>query len=199
MKKLSLILLLFWALQPGCAQYHDAISESILIVYLSRTNNTKIIEEIIRKQTGGDLVALELESPYPEDYNAIVRQVAEENESGFLPPLKTEMDIDKYDTIFLGFPTWGMRLPPPIKSFLNQYNLSRKTVIPFNTNARYGVGHSFETIKELCPNCKILKGFSMKGGIERDGIYLAIKGERRKEAEAAVTSWIKELNTPKPD
>ncbi|WP_303745093.1 flavodoxin family protein, partial [Bacillus toyonensis] len=89
----------------------------VLIVYLSRTKNTKAIAEIIHKNVGGTLVALELQTPYPEDYKAIVDQVSMENETGFLPPLKTRIDsIAKYDVVFIGFPTWGMQLPPPIKS-----------------------------------------------------------------------------------
>jgi flavodoxin len=95
----------------------DIVWSRTLIVYLSRTNNTKAVAEIIQQEAGGDLVALVLKDPYPEDYDAIVKQVAEENESRFLPPLKTKVDMKKYDTIFLGFPTWGMQLPPPAKSF----------------------------------------------------------------------------------
>jgi flavodoxin len=169
-------------------------SENILIVYLSRTNNTRAIAEIIQNQVGGDLVALELENPYPEDYDAIVKQVAEENASGFLPPLKTKVDLAKYDTVFIGFPTWGMQLPPPVKSFLHQNDLAGKIVIPFNTNAGYGVGSSFKTVKELCPNSTVMEGFSIKGGIERDGIYLAIIGDRKTEAERIVKSWLRKLN-----
>ena len=168
-------------------------SNKILIVYLSRTNNTKAIAEMIHEQVGGDLVALELENPYPEDYDAIVKQVAEENDTGFLPPLKTRVEIDQYDTIFLGFPTWGMQLPPPMKSFLNQYDLSKKTVIPFNTNAGYGVGSSFETVEKLCPDANILEGFSIQGGIERDGILFVMEGEKAEEAEAKVKQWLQEI------
>ncbi len=157
-------------------------SESTLIVYLSRTNNTKAIAEIIHEQVGGDLIALELENPYPEDYNAIVKQVSEENETGYLPPLKTKVDFSKYDTVFLGFPTWGMQLPPPVKSFLTANDLSGKTVNPFNTNAGYGVGSGFKMNRDLCPDSKILEGFSIKGGVERDGVYLAITGNRRQRA-----------------
>jgi len=87
-------------------------SERTLIVYLSRTNNTKAVAEMIQSEVGGELVAVELENPYPEDYDAIVQQVAEENKSGFLPPLKTKVDLGQYDTIFFGFPTRGMQLPP---------------------------------------------------------------------------------------
>ena len=78
----------------------------ILIVYLSRTNNTKAIAEIIHRNVGGKLIALELEKPYPENYQAIVQQVVNENETGYLPPLKTKIDsIQKYDVVFVGCPT----------------------------------------------------------------------------------------------
>ncbi len=164
-----------------------------LIVYLSRTNNTKAIAEIIHLEVGGDLVALELENPYPEEYDVIVTQVARENESGFLPSLKTKIAIGNYDTVYVGFPTWGMQLPPPIKSFLHQYDLRGKTIIPFNTHAGYGVGSAFRTVARLCPNSIILEGFSTKGGIERDGVYLVIRGEKRKAVAEEVKKWLRDL------
>ena len=169
-------------------------SSKILIVYLSRTNNTKAIAEIIHQNTGGTLVPLELEKPYPENYQAIVQQVANENETGFLPPLKTKVNnIRDYDVVFIGFPTWGMQLPPPIKSFLKQYNLSGKTVIPFNTNAGYGIGNSFDTVKELCTNCKVSEGFTMQGGVERDGVLFVIKDEKANEAQSKVKQWLQNI------
>lgn len=167
---------------------------NILIVYLSRTNNTRVIAEIIHRNVGGTLVALELSTPYPENYQATVQQVANENETGFLPPLKTKIDnIQQYDVVFVGFPTWGMQLPPPVKSFLSQYNLKGKTIIPFNTNAGYGVGSSFETVKQLSPNSNVLEGFTTPGGVERDGQYLVIKAEKAKEAEISVKKWLKKI------
>ncbi|RYE28346.1 MAG: flavodoxin, partial [Sphingobacteriales bacterium] len=174
------------------------VPKNVLIVYLSRTNNTKAIAEIIHKNVGGTIVALELEKPYPENYQAIVQQVVTENETGYFPPLKTKIDsIEKYDVVFVGFPTWGMKLPPPIKSFLKQYDLSGKTVIPFNTNAGYGIGSSFETVKQLCPNSKLLEGFTTQGGIERDGVLLAIKDEKKKEAEIKVVQWLQKIGVIK--
>ena len=170
----------------------------VLIVYLSRTNNTKAIAQIIQKQIGGKLVALELVKPYPENYKAIVAKVAQENETGFLPPLKTKIDsMLSYDFVFLGFPTWGMQLPPPVKSFLKQYDLSGKTVIPFNTNAGYGIGSTFQTVKELCPNSKVLSGFSTKGGIERDGILFVMEGPKEKQIQEEIKIWLRELNVLK--
>ena len=169
-------------------------SSKILIVYLSRTNNTKTIAEIIHKNVGGTLVALELEKPYPENYQTTVQQVVKENETGYLPPLKTKIDsIEKYDIVFLGFPTWDMKMPPPMKSFLHRHNLIGKTVIPFNTNAGYGAGSGFQSAMELCPNSKVLEGFEIKGGVERDGVYLGIKDEKVKEAEIKVKKWLQTI------
>jgi flavodoxin len=180
---------------PVCSNPQPLKSENkILIVYLSRTNNTKAIAEIIQRNIGGTLVALELQKPYPENYQATVEQVVKENETGFLPPLKTKIDsIQNYDVVFVGFPTWGMKLPPPMKTFLRQYDLKGKTVIPFNTNGGYGEGSSFQTVKELCPNSKVLEGFTIRGGIERDGQYLVIKDEKAKEAETKVKKWLQRI------
>jgi flavodoxin len=205
----SLIIAATIGLLPGCSKAQPAranaqparanaqpvtAEKKVLIVYLSRTNNTRAIAELIHQQVGGTIVALELERPYPADYDAIVQQVARENETDYLPPLKTKIDrIEQYDVVFVGFPTWGMRLPPPMKSFLRQYSLNGKTVVPFNTNAGYGLGSSFETVRELCPQSTVLEGLSTRGGIERDGVYLAIKDARAEEAREEVEVWLRKI------
>lgn len=172
--------------------------KNVLIVYLSRTNNTKAVAQMIQKQVGGTLVALELETPYPADYQTTMQQVARENETGYLPPLKTKIDsMQRYTTVFVGFPTWGMQLPPPVKSFLRQYTLTGKTVVPFNTNAGYGIGSSFDTVEELCPNSNVLEGYSIKGGVERDGVLFVMEGEKAEEADAEVIRWLRKIGMTK--
>ncbi|ARS38237.1 flavodoxin [Sphingobacteriaceae bacterium GW460-11-11-14-LB5] len=199
---LSILISTAICLLSGCSKAQSSVADQgemlkdkkVLIVYLSRTKNTKAIADMIHLKVGGTLVALELQKPYPEDYKTIVDQVSRENETGFLPPLKTVIDsIEKYDVVFVGFPTWGMQLPPPMKSFLKQYNLKGKILVPFNTNAGYGTGSSFETVKELAPSSKILAGFSTQGGKERDGIYFIMKGEKEKQAQAEVVKWLQEI------
>ena len=206
MKKLTTFWFITTALVcmfSGCSKAQERIpnkdesltDKNVLIVYLSRTKNTKVVAEIIHKKVGGTLVELELEKPYPQDYKMIVSQVAKENETGYLPPLKTKIaNIEKYDVVFVGFPTWGMQLPPPMKSFLKQYNLGGKTIVPFNTNAGYGIGTSFETVKELCPKSTIVEGFSTKGGVERDGILFVMEGEKEKQVDVEIQNWLKELS-----
>ena len=182
------------AQQPAANSQRVPTEKNTLIVYLSRTNNTKAIAEIIHQRVGGTLVALELETPYPADYRATVMQVVHENETGYLPPLKTKIDrIEQYDFVFLGFPAWGMQLPPPVKSFLHRYTLKGKTIIPFNTNGGYGVGSSFENVKELCPQSTILPGFTTRGGSEIDGHNLVIRDARAEEAGKEVQSWLKTI------
>lgn len=199
---LSLMIATFICFLSGCSRAQQlpanaqppSREKKILIVYLSRTGNTKALAEIIHQKVGGTMVALELETPYPADYDVTVQQVVRENETGYLPPLKTKIErIEQYDYVFLGFPTWGMRLPPPMKSFLNDYDLSGKTIIPFNTNAGYGTGSSFGQVKEFCRNCTILEGFEIKSGIERDGILFVMEGEKEKEARTKVKEWLQKI------
>ena len=183
-----------WPQQRPAKSQGLRAEKKILIVYLSRTNNTKAVADIIHEKVGGKLVALELQTPYPADYHATVQQVVRENETGFLPPLKTVIYApDQYDVVFVGFPTWDMKLPPPMKSFLHQYSLRGRTIIPFNTNGGYGPGSTFQTVRELCPQSTVLQGFSTRGGLERDGQLLAIKDARAEEVRTEVESWLRTI------
>jgi ABC-type branched-subunit amino acid transport system ATPase component len=86
-----------------------------------------------------------------------------------------------------------MQLPPPMKSFLKHNDLRGKTIVPFNTNAGYGIGSTFQTVKELAPNSTILEGFSTRGGIERDGVLFVMKGEKEKQAKEEIKTWLKKI------
>lgn len=186
--------LVFLCSLSSCLNAQPAVGDKILIVYLSRTNNTKAVAEMIHRSVGGTIVSLELEKPYPADYRATVQQVVRENETGYLPPLRTKIEgLEKYNTIFLGFPTWGMKLPPPIKNFLKQYDLSAKQVIPFNTNGGYGKGSSFDTVKDLCKSCILMEGFSTTGGFENDGRLLMIKDTKAVEVKKEVEQWLRKI------
>ncbi|MFA4870458.1 MAG: hypothetical protein WC623_19840 [Pedobacter sp.] len=72
-----------------------------------------------------------------------------------------------------------------------------KTIIPFNTNAGYGIGSSFETLKQLCPNSKVLEGFSTKGGKEKDGILYIMEGEKEKQVQYEVQQWLNKIGLAK--
>ncbi|WP_375038346.1 flavodoxin family protein [Acinetobacter sp. RW6] len=172
-----------------------------LIVYLSRTKNTEALAKMVQDKVGGELVALELQNPYPENYQAIVRQVDEENQKGYLPSLKTQIDnIGQYDVIFVGFPTWDMQLPPPVKSFLKQYeaDLNGKTIVPFNNNAGYGMGQSLTQFNQYCRGCQMVQSIELRGGIERDGILFVMEGERANQAKTEIAQWLQNLSVNHP-
>jgi len=173
--------------------------EKILIVYLSRTGNTKAVSEIIREKIGGgDIVQIEIENhEYHEDFESAYNQVEDENNRNFSPSIREICGVEKYELIFIGFPTWVTQLPPPVKSFLNKYNLSEKTIIPFNTHIGLGSGSSFDEIKELCPNSNVLEGYSTKGGEEKNGILFVMEGDKKKQTEIEIEKWINSIDLPK--
>lgn len=168
-----------------------------LIVYFSRTQNTAAVARMIGQQTGGDLVALETQTAYPSDYRATVEQVQREYETGYLPPLKPlEVDVAAYRTIFVGFPNWGMRLPPPMQSFLSHNDLRGKTVIPFLTHGGWFTGSGLRDVRRLCAGCQVLDGLSLQGGLERDGILFVMEGGRARQVERQVSRWLDGLQLP---
>ncbi|MEM2351811.1 MAG: flavodoxin [Thermoproteota archaeon] len=140
-----------------------------LIVYYSWSGNTRRIARIIHKLVSGDIVELEPVNPYPQSYNATVEQAKREIQSGYKPPLKTEIDnIEHYEIIFIGSPNWWGSLAPPVASFLSQYDLSGKTIIPFCTHGGGGKQKVIEGMKALCPNSKILPEFVVYGSGENN-------------------------------
>lgn len=165
-------------------------NKDIAIIYLTRTNNTKELALMINDYVDADLIELKTVKPYPKNYKKMVAQVKEENETNFLPQIQDIKDLDKYKTIFLGFPTWGMQLPPPMKSLLHKYDFSNKTIIPFNSNAGYGLGSSFDTVKNLATNARVLNGFSIKGGVERDGILFVMKDVYKNKVSNLIFNWL---------
>lgn len=178
----------------GQTRAADRGKDSVLIVYLSRTKNTEAVARIIHGFTGGRMVAVELEKPDPQDYRATVERVDREKETGYLPPIKTKIeDIGSYQTVVIGFPTWDMTLPPPMKSFLSRHDLAGKTVVPFNTHADFGVGSGFRKVKELCPRSTVLEGFSTKGGVERDGVVFIMEGEKAEETRKLIREWLRKI------
>lgn len=202
MKKWRFFLLIsLWGSLLGCTQQSNLTmtetttkNPSILIVYVSRTQNTKAVADMIQQSVGGDKIALELVVPYPKDYERMVDQVHRENETQALPALKTKIEnMDQYDTVFVGFPTWDMQLPPPLKRFFHQYDLAGKKVIPFNTHAGYGVGSGFDTVKSLCKDCDVRRGISIEGGKEKQGRLLVIQKDYAKQVRNDVNQWLQRL------
>ena len=146
-----------WFLASSCTEKEP----KILTVYYSHWGGTKILAEMIHETVGGDLFVIEPVTPYPaEGTHAAAQKHIEE---GFLPPLKGKVEnLKSYDIIFIGTPNWFNTMALPVKTFLQENDLSGKTVIPFAT---YGgsVGDALTDITKMCPNSTALTGFSVSG------------------------------------
>ena len=102
-----------------------AADSSVLVAYFSRTGNTRLIATQIARALDATLFRIVPAQPYPDDYEAQVAQAENERERGYEPPLlETVPNLQIYETVFLGFPIWGMTAPAVIRTFLSQHDLS---------------------------------------------------------------------------
>lgn len=93
-----------------------------LVVYYSRSGNTRAVAEAIHAAVGGDIVELQPVTPYPEAYRATTDQAKQELASGYKPPLKNRIEhIEAYDVVFVGSPNWWGTVAGPVRTFLSEY------------------------------------------------------------------------------
>jgi len=143
--------------------------KKILVAYFSHSGNTREIANRIHEIVGGDIFEIQTVQTYPRDYDAVVKQAQEEQQSGYKPKLKSKMkDIGTYDVIFIGYPNWWGTIPMPIVTFFSEYNFPGKTVIPFCTHEGSRLGRSVSDIKKLCPRAKVLDGLAVRGSDARN-------------------------------
>ena len=104
---------------------------SVLIAYFSWSGNTRGIARLLHQKIGGDLVEIRPAVPYSEDYNTCLDQAKRDRETEARPELATQMnDMERYGTVYLGYPNWWAGIPMPVASFLEQYDFAGKTIIP---------------------------------------------------------------------
>lgn len=187
----------FPSLQP------EGTEGRVLIVYFSRWGNTNYPEDIdamasasivadgdalcgtteyvaklIAEETGGDLHRIETVQPYTADFDELRNVNHDEMRQNILPELKeSHLEISGYDMIFIGYPVWATDAPQAVLSFLSQYDLSGKTVIPFCTHDGYGAGSSYRTISEASHATQTLDG-------------LAIEASDVPASEDTVSQWL---------
>lgn len=134
----------------------------ILIAYFSWGGNTKRIAEEIQNQTGADLFEIELVHPYSTDYNTVLDEAQRDQNEQARPELATHIEnMDEYDTILLGYPNWWASIPMPIASFLEEYDFSGKTIIPFCSHGGGRFGQSLTAITKLVPDAKMGEALSI--------------------------------------
>ena len=139
-----------------------------LIVYFSQTGNTDGFAKIIADMTGADIFRVERETPYSSTGNSqsLYAEALTEYRENAVPDLKAYLedeglDINQYDTILLGYCNWWASIPAPIRSFLMQYDLSDKTIIPFCSMGGGIFGQTISAVAKLAPNSTIKEGLAV--------------------------------------
>ncbi len=143
--------------------------------------NTEVVANKIQAMTGSHLFQIQTAKSNSEDYTETTI-VAQDELSADARPELAEMvgSINSYDVIYLGYPNWWGTMPMAVFAFLESYDFSGKTIVPFCTHEGSGMGRSERDIKKLCPGAKVLSG-------------LAIKGSSVGRADKDLANWLKKL------
>lgn len=157
--------------------------KKILIAYFSATNNTENIANLLNEILDADLYEIVPETPYTSDdlnYNdSSSRSSQEMNDPDARPAISGSVDhMEQYDVIFLGYPIWWGEAPRIINTFLESYDLSGKTIVPFCTSASSPMGSSATRLQELTGSATWLDGQRFSGGA----------------SSSDVQSWVDSLN-----
>lgn len=149
-----------------------------IIVYFSRcgenyvsgairklsVGNTEAAAEMIQELTGGELFRLEPLVRYSDDYNTCITEAQDDQRRDARPELKEYPDsLEGYDTIFLGYPNYWGTMPMCVFTFLEHFDFSGKTILPFCTHEGSGMGRSEADIRRLCPGARVKKGLAIHG------------------------------------
>lgn len=118
--------------------------------------NLEYMADVIQQTIGGDLFRIETVEEYPLDHEPLVDQAAEEQDEEARPELSTQIENpDQYDTILLGYPNWWGDMPMALYTFLEEYDFSGKTIIPFTAHGGSGFSDTVDTIAELQPDAEV--------------------------------------------
>lgn len=158
-----------------------ADGEKILVAYFSATNTTEGVAEQIADGVGADLYEIVPEEPYTDedlDYNNDnSRTTIEMNDPSARPAISGSVEnMDEYGIIFLGYPIWWGEAPRIISTFMESYDFSGKTIVPFCTSGGSGIGSSAENLAELTDGAQWVEGERFSGSASRDEIIEWVNG-----------------------
>lgn len=139
--------------------------KDVLIVYFSQTGTTKKIAQRIQKLTGGDLLRIRPKKKYTSDYDKLTQVAQKELRNNTRPKVTTgAKNIKSYDVIYVGYPIWWGTTPRVVNTFLEKYNLSGKTVIPFCTSGGSDIDGSLADLEDSCKGAVFKEGYTADSG-----------------------------------
>lgn len=126
--------------------------------------NTEVVAQKIEKLTGGETFRIDTVKKYPADYTACTETAQRELLENARPrPADKVDDMQQYDTVYLGYPNWWGTMPMVVHAFLEAYDFTGKTIVPFCTHEGGGMGRSLDDIRRLCPTAAVLEGMAIRG------------------------------------
>ncbi len=130
---------------------------NILVAYYSYTGNTEAVAKQIADLTDGDLAEIKRK----EDYQYLQTDAKEEIDQDIRPEITVSVEnVEDYDTIFVGYPIWWDEAPAMISTFLDSYDFSGKTIVPFCTSSSDEIDNSLHIFSEICPDANIAEGLT---------------------------------------
>ena len=154
MRKLLLFAAFFFIMEANMEAQNQR--PNILIAYFSWGGNTKGIAQQIHQKAGGDIFEIECVTPYSSNYNTVLQEAQRDQRAQARPALRNRItNIAQYDVIILGYPNWWATIPMPIATFLEQYDFSGKTIIPFCSHGGGRFGQSLTDIEKLAPLARL--------------------------------------------
>ena len=148
--------------QAGTQNISAEGNGKVLIAYFSWGGNTKGIAEEIQSQTGADLFEITMVNPYSSDYNTVLDEAQRDQNAQARPKLATHVkNMDEYDIVMIGYPNWWASIPMPVASFLEEYDFSDKTILPFCSHGGGRFGQSLTAIAKLTPDAAIGEALSI--------------------------------------
>ena len=127
--------------------------------------NMQVLTNMIAAHTGADVFEIQVTDLYPSAYRATTNQAKQEQSDNVRPALAAQVEnMADYDVIYLGYPNWWGELPMAVCTFLESYDFSGKTIVPYCSHEGSGLGGGPRQIAELCPNATLLDGFAVRGG-----------------------------------
>ena len=164
---LSLIMLTSFGSCSGTKERKDADEEGknpkTLVLYYSQTGTTRAVAEELRKELGVDIDSIVAVEPYGVDYDATIERWKKEKEDSVKVAIKPlNVNVNDYDTIFLGYPIWGGTFASPVATFLADNSLEGKTVVTFATFGSGGLESSTKDVAAAQPGANVLEGYGVR-------------------------------------
>lgn len=140
----------------------EDVAATELVVYFSWSGNTESVAAEIQNQTGADIFRLVPAESYTDDYDALLDIAQEEQRNGVRPAISGSIEnFDSYEVVYLGYPNWWGDMPMILYSFLDNYDLSGKRIVPFVTSGGSGFSNTISTIESMEPDADVLDGLSL--------------------------------------